>query len=81
MRRVLAVIMAVLLFVASTMSLTSCWIGGDYTHKPGAGTVAGEAQPVPESSSTTSSPDTSSAQPQAPADAGNDDDESDIFGD
>ncbi len=80
MRRVLAVIMAVLLFVASTVSLTSCWIGGDYTAKPGEGTLAGEAQPVPESSSTASSSDTSSTQPQVPADT-SDDDESDIFGD
>ncbi len=81
MRRVLAVIMAVLLFVASTVSLTSCWIGGDYTPKRGAGTVASEAQPVPESSSTASSSDTSSTQPEAPADTSDDDDDMDIFGD
>jgi len=80
MRRVLAVIMAVLLFAVSAFSLTSCWIGGDHTQKPGAGTLATEPQPVPESPSTASSSDTSSTQPQAPADT-SDDDESDIFGD
>ena len=81
MRRVLAVIMVVLLFVGSTVSMASCWIGGDYTHKPGAGTVASEVSSTPESSSTASSSDTGSTQPQAPADTSDDDDESDIFGD
>lgn len=81
MKRVLAVIMALLLFVVSAFTLTSCWIGGDHTPERGAGTVATEGPPISESSSSTSSSDTSSTQPQAPADTSDDDDEMDVFGD
>jgi hypothetical protein len=81
MRRVLAAILALLLFVVSAFAFTSCWIGGDYTPERGGGTVATEGPPMAEGSSTTSSSDTSSTQPQAPADTSDDDDDMDVFGD
>ena len=80
MRRILTVLLAVLLFVVSAFAFTSCWIGGDYTPEPGAGTVNTEPPPSKEGSPTDSGSDTSSTQPQVPADTG-DDDEVDVFGD
>ena len=80
MKRILTVLMVLLLFVVSAFVLTSCWIGGDYTPKQGAGTVNTQPPPTAESPTTASSSDTSSTQPQEPADT-SDDDESDIFGD
>jgi|GEM_PF-2474430 len=80
MRRVLAAIMTVVLFVATAFAFSSCWIGGDYTPERGAGTVATEAPPVTQGTSTSSSSDTSSTQPEDSADD-SDDDDMDVFGD
>jgi len=83
MRKLLAVLAALLLIIGLAFATTSCF-GPDYTLEPGKGTAQkppdAPSQPAADTSGASAPADTSASGSAAPpADTGGDDDE-DIFG-